>query len=99
MERKPRIIFFEDDPHIRKMVKLLAKSNGYEIFTYENPTLCPIQQSQVCQCREKEACADFVITDIDMPHVSGLDFIEEQIKKDAKSKTLRSYPVSGQMRA
>ncbi len=86
MERKPRIIFFEDDPNIRKMMELLAESNGCEIITYEDPSKCPLHKSHNCQCGENEMCADIMITDIDMPHVSGIDFIEDQINKGCRAK-------------
>ncbi len=86
MDRKPRVILFEDDFHIRKIMELMASSNGHELFTYEDPSLCLLQQSHDCQCSEQEVCADIVITDIDMPHVLGLDFIEGQIKKGCKVK-------------
>ena len=81
MERKPRVILFEDDKSIRKMLELALKENGCDTFTYEDPSLCPLQYSHDCQCSANETCADIVITDIDMPKVSGLDFIEDQLRK------------------
>ena len=86
MERKPRVILFEDDPSINKMLELMFKSLGCEIFTYEDPSLSSLHQSNDCQCSEKEVCADIVITDIDMPNVTGLAFIEKQINKGCKVK-------------
>lgn len=64
----------------------MVKNNGCEIFTYEDPSLCHLQQSHNCQCSENEVRADMVISDIDMPHVSGLDFIDSQIKKGCAVK-------------
>ena len=84
MERKPRVILFEDDRSIRKMLKLIFEENGLEVITYENPSLCPLQHSHDCQCSDMEICADIVITNVDMPKVSGLDFIESQMKKGCK---------------
>lgn len=51
---------------------------------YPDPSLCPLQHSHDCQCEGKERCADIVITDIDMPNISGLDFIESQVRKGCK---------------
>jgi DNA-binding response OmpR family regulator len=84
MERKIRIILFEDDPIIRKLFGHYFHSKGYEVIKYQNPTLCPIQHMHDCHCKEQELCADFIITDVDMPYVSGLDFIESQVRKGCK---------------
>lgn len=79
---------FEDDPDIQQMVNLLLETNGCEVFTYEDPSQSLLQQEHDCQCKDNEVCADIVITDIDMPFVSGLDFIEEQIQKGCKVENI-----------
>lgn len=88
MERKTRIILFDDDQIIRQTLKQVFERKGYEIFVFENPSLIPLQHSHNCQCAENERCADIVITDIDMPHVSGLDFIDKQQKKGCKIQNI-----------
>ena len=84
MERKLRVILFEDDANIKTMLEQDPKKNGYEVFAYEDPSQCQLQQSHDCQCSETEICADIIITDIDMPKVSGLDFIDSQSLKGCK---------------
>ncbi|MBT7068050.1 MAG: response regulator [Verrucomicrobia bacterium] len=84
MKRRPRAILFDDEPDLVRLLELLLKREGYEVFTYTDPSLCPLQQSHGCQCGEMQLCADLMITDIDMPNVSGLDFIEGQIRKGCK---------------
>ena len=86
LERKLRIILFEDDKNIRTMLKLLFEKHECEILTFEDPSLSQIYQSNDCQCNANEVCADIMITDIDMPHVSGLDFIEGEVEKGCKIK-------------
>jgi DNA-binding response OmpR family regulator len=84
MERKIRIILFDDEPIIRKLFGHYFQSKGYEVIKYQNPSLCPLQHTHDCQCEEQELCADIMITDVDMPNVSGLDFIESQLRKGCK---------------
>lgn len=88
MERKMRVILFDDDQNIRKFLERALKHKGYEVFIYQDPSLCPLQHSHDCQCEENELCADIVITDIDMPNVSGLDFIDGQLRKGCKIQNI-----------
>ncbi len=88
MQRKTRIILFDDDPNIREPLEIGLKHKGYEVFIYQDPSLCSLQHSHDCQCKENERCADIVITDIDMPNVSGLDFIDDQVRKGCKIENI-----------
>jgi len=88
MQRKTRIILFDDDQNIRESLEMYLKYKGYEVFIYQDPGLCPLQHSHDCQCKENERCADIVITDIDMPNVSGLDFIDAQVRKGCKIENI-----------
>jgi DNA-binding response OmpR family regulator len=88
MERKTRIILFDDDQNITQCLQQVLKRKGYEVFIYHDPSLCPLQHSHNCQCEENEQCADIVITDIDMPNVSGLHFIDDQVGKGCKIQNI-----------
>ena len=39
-------------------------------------------------------CADIIITDIDMPKITGLDFIENQLKRGCKVRNLATMSGS-----
>jgi DNA-binding response OmpR family regulator len=88
MERRIRVILFDDNPDIRRLLERFLKDRGCEVFVYEDPSLCPLQHSHSCHCSEKEQCADILLTDIDMPHVSGLDFIDSQVIKGCKIQNI-----------
>ena len=88
MGRKLRAIIYDDDPNIRRLIEQFLKRREYEVFTYQDPSLCPLQHSHDCKCGERELCADIVITDIDMPNVSGIDFINCQASKGCKIKNI-----------
>lgn len=88
VERQLRALVFDDEANIRHLLELLLKRRGYEVITYGDPSLCPLQHTHDCQCEKHEQCADVIITDIDMPHVSGLDFIKDQIQKECKIRNI-----------
>jgi len=88
MERKKRIILFDDDQQIRKLLERVFKQKGYEVLAYSDPSLSPLQRSHDCQCNENQLCADIIITDIDMPNVSGLEFMASQVSKGCKIKNI-----------
>ena len=83
-----RILIFEDDESIRKILWHFFDHRGYEVFTFPHPRSCPICDISKCTCPTSESCADFIITDLNMPFMEGIDFIEQQISKGCKVKNL-----------
>ena len=84
VNRVPRVILFEDDIDFRSLLEQFLTSKGYEVISYEDPTLCKLQHSHDCQCTDLEVCSDIMITDIDMPNISGLEFVVNQLNKGCK---------------
>jgi CheY-like chemotaxis protein len=84
MSRKLRGIVLDDDDDDRFFIKRLLESRGYEVLAYDAPTECPLFHAHECQCGQTEACCDILITDVDMPKVSGLEFLEQQTQKGCK---------------
>ncbi len=74
---RPRALIFDDDPLIRQMLWLVFDRRGYEVFSFPDPGLCPQHLRCRCACASDTACADIIISDLDMPRVKGLDFVEE----------------------
>ena len=79
-----RVLIFDDQKAIRKLLWSLFDDRGYEVFTFPHPDLCPISEENQCPCAEGQACSDVIISDVEMPFKSGLDFIEEQINKGCR---------------
>jgi CheY-like chemotaxis protein len=88
-KRKIRVALLEDQPDLRDIFTTFLEMRGYEVLSYENPAICPLQLSPVCRCASNQRCADIIITDIQMPVVSGLEFIENQKRKTARPLILR----------
>jgi CheY-like chemotaxis protein len=79
---------FEDNSVIRSALQQLLDKWGYEVLSYPEPGFCPLRTSDKCPCPPHHICADIIISDIDMPHVSGIEFIAGQIRKGCKVKNI-----------
>ena len=83
-----RILIFDDSEEIRSLLRAFFSSRGYEAFAFANPAVCPISQEKQCPCPEGQACADFILSDLNMPVQQGIDFLEEQMHKGCKCKNM-----------
>ncbi|RJP85572.1 MAG: response regulator [Desulfobacteraceae bacterium] len=83
-----RALIFDDEPAIRQLLWSLFDGRGYEVFTFPNPSSCPLCETTVCPCPLHESCADVILSDLHMPVKRGLDFLEEQIEKGCKCKSM-----------
>lgn len=94
MRRKIRVVLFEDNTGARDRLKKILQARGYEILDYDDPSSCPMQLSHDCQCDEMHICADIVISDVDMPNVSGIEFMERQVRKGCKVRNIGMMSAS-----
>ena len=79
-----RVLIFDDDEIIRKILWEFFDDRGYEVFTFPHPRSCDLVDIKTCTCPVSFACADMILTDLNMPFMPGLDFLENQIKKGCK---------------
>ena len=77
---KIRAIVFEDNDLIRSMMRQILRQRGYEVVDYSDPSACPLLHSDACYY----ACADILISDLSMPNMTGLQFLENQVMKGCK---------------
>jgi len=81
-----RALIFDDDKEIRQILWSFLDKKGYEVFAFPHPVACPLSEEKVCPCPKGQACADIILSDLNMPFQKGLDFIDEQINKGCKCK-------------
>ena len=92
---KIRVFIFEDDDHIREALTYILRQRKYEVLEYLSPYVCPIYLDSECNCPQENMCGDIFITDINMPRVSGLEFIASQMKNGCKVITANKAIMSG----
>ena len=83
---RPRVLVFEDNAIIRSALEYILKEKGYEVFTYSDPKMCQVFESVDHDCHTGYACADIVISDINMPTKTGIELFRELRQKGCKIK-------------
>jgi DNA-binding response OmpR family regulator len=76
-----RVVIFDDEPAIRQVLGAPCDRRGYEVFTFPNPGLCPLYAMDLCPCPPGTVCADLLLSDLIMPEVQGMDFVETLMSK------------------
>ena len=83
---KPRVLIFEDDNTLRSLLKHILDQRGYEVFTFPDPAMCPVYNSFNHNCRADHACADIIVSDVNMPTETGLQYIKDRKENGCKIK-------------
>ncbi len=83
---KFRALVLDDNDIIRTLLSTVLMKRGYEVRSFSDPDSCPLFKVHGCSCTATEACADMILSDVRMPHVSGLEFIEKLRKNGCKVK-------------
>jgi CheY-like chemotaxis protein len=81
---KLRALVFEDEDGLREIVVRILERRGYEVVAFKDPAQCPLFRGGMCY----SSCADVLITDLRMPNMSGLEFLEHQFKHGCKIKNV-----------
>lgn len=77
-----RTIIFEDDAPVRHLLKLSAEMRGHDVITFECPTFCALSKKD--KCTHEGACSDIIISDHQMPGMTGLEFFRVLKEKDCR---------------
>ena len=83
---RPRVLLFEDSDILRSALESIIDARGFEVITFSNPSQCQIFDSVDHKCPVDHACADIIISDVNMPLQTGLEMIEERRQKGCKVK-------------
>ena len=79
-----RTILCEDNESVREVITFLLEERGHEVFSYVDAGDCPLSSYDECKCNHRTACSDIIISDVAMPKVNGLQFVEHLKKHDCK---------------
>ena len=79
-----RAFIFDDKPSVRKFISHLLQVRGYEVYEFSEISNCPLFLHDKCVCHENSVCCDIAIADAKGLKISGLEFMEHQIKKGCK---------------
>ena len=85
---KYRTILCEDNESVREIFKFILDERGYEVFSFEDAGDCPLNSLTECKCNHVNPCLDIIISDVSMPKVSGLEFVENLRKIGCKIKNI-----------
>lgn len=92
-----RILVFEDDTSTREFLAEGLRKRGYEVLAFPSPVTCSLVADQACLCPREHACADIVITDMNMPCMTGLEFIWYQYQKQCKCPSENKAVISADL--
>jgi DNA-binding NtrC family response regulator len=81
-----KVFVIEDEELIRDSLECLIVSRGHQVSSFSGPSFCLLTKVHNCDCLTKESCADIIITDINMPSISGLEFLEMLQSKGCQVK-------------
>ena len=85
---KYRTIVCEDNENVREIFNYILQERGHEVFSFEDAGDCPLMSCSECKCNHNRYCSDLIITDVSMPKVNGLEFVENLRKKDCQIKNI-----------
>jgi len=74
-----KVLVVDDEIHIVHVVAIKLRNNGYEVITAGNGA-----EAYELACEEKP---DIIVTDYQMPVMSGLDFVEKLRSSEATVNT------------
>jgi len=93
--RKPRVIIYDDDTIILDMLGHFFVKRGYEVCSYNSPTVCPPLEGLADSCENLSPCADVIISDYKMPEMTGIERLQRQSKRGCTVDSKRKAIMSG----
>ena len=85
MTTPKRALLLEDNEGVNDFLTNTLNEYGYEVFHFSSPAVCPLQLYPECRCDENERCVEIIISDLEMPLIDGLTFVENQRIKGCKA--------------
>ena len=93
--RNPRTIIIDDYVRFTNTFKTWFSQMGYEALTFPDPTACPIYRRETKNCIKKDPCADIIITDLKLPRMNSIEFLQYQSQRGCKIDIRNKAIISG----
>ena len=90
---KLRFFVIDDVEGIRLLFREYITAMGHEVVCAEHP-----MAENVCsksQCTSEFACADGYFVDLSMPYMTGIEFLENAVKRECKIRPKNNVLMSG----
>lgn len=87
---KLRVLLFEDEYDVCKILISIFHRRGYEVFVYDHPQKCELHKSPKCECKPPMQCADILIYD---RYYFGEDCFESMKKQKQKGCKAKFYAI------
>ncbi len=89
------ITIYEDDPAIGSMFRLVLSNKGHEVQTYTDPTSCTAYLDNKAGCQRETPCADVIISDLNMPNMTGIEFLSLQKSRGCRVPSMNKAIITG----
>lgn len=87
-------LLFEDDPLCRNLMTEILMEKDYVVTAFADPTSYVANSNGYCGCSDT-TCADALITDNQMPGMSGIELIQWMADRGCKLPNHRRALISG----
>ena len=94
--RKRRVLLYDDDATALSALSLFFEERGYEVFAYGEPEACPVYLDGG-RCDNRQPCGDLLITDLEMPRMSGIDLLQLQARLGCRLSIRNKAVLSGNL--
>ncbi len=92
---KLKAFVFDDDDNVRSLLACILERRGYKVLSFPDPSHYSPCSDKGCSCPPGQVCGDILITDKNMPNMTGLEFIENQMQHGCKCFAQNRAVVSG----
>lgn len=87
-------LLFEDNPLCRDLITEILREKDFKVTSFTSPTHYLSDKANCCCCSD-EACADALITDNQMPGMTGLELLQSVKNRGCKLPNHRKAIISG----